>query len=139
MLDAQAWYARDLMLGCVRLPSVQAMQLGSEQWREKELAIETDADSYGFQSDYIEHLISMTDYPEIDVAAVNRIFLKWKADKKKDIMGYRDKVYRSVITGTQAVPHHTRWMQAMDDSLASYLQPSAPQRSSVRELRPTAR
>ena len=36
-------------------------------------------------------------------------------------MGYRDKSYRSVITGTAAVPHHTRWLQALDDSMDEYL------------------
>ncbi len=36
-------------------------------------------------------------------------------------MGYRDKCFRSLITGTLATPHHTPWLQALDDSLSAYL------------------
>jgi trimethylamine monooxygenase len=30
-------------------------------------------------------------------------------------------IHRSVITGTMATKHHTRWLNAMDDSLERYL------------------
>jgi trimethylamine monooxygenase len=36
-------------------------------------------------------------------------------------MGYRDKSYRSLMTGTQSPPHHTPWLEALDDSMAAYL------------------
>jgi len=36
-------------------------------------------------------------------------------------MGYRDKAFPSTITGGMAPVHHTPWMEAMDDSMASYL------------------
>ncbi|MNJ56120.1 hypothetical protein D3C77_516500 [compost metagenome] len=49
-------------------------------------------------------------------------------------MGYRDKSYRSVITGTAAVPHHTRWMQALDDSLVEYLRETSA-KGDVKTLR----
>ena len=35
-------------------------------------------------------------------------------------MGFRDNAYRSIMTGAVAV-HHTPWLTAMDDSMASYL------------------
>jgi trimethylamine monooxygenase len=38
-----------------------------------------------------------------------------------DIMGYRDKGFPSTLTGTMAPVHHTPWMQAMDDTMVSYL------------------
>jgi trimethylamine monooxygenase len=41
-------------------------------------------------------------------------------------MTFRDRSYRSLITGTQAPPHHTRWLEAMDDSLDAFLH--APER-----------
>ena len=41
--------------------------------------------------------------------------------KSEDILGYRDQTHRSVITGTMSEPHHTRWINAMDDSLERYL------------------
>ena len=52
---------------------------------------------------------------------VVEIFLAWKRDKKADIMGYRDRVYRSVMTGTLSAEHNTPWIQELDDSLERYL------------------
>ncbi len=37
-------------------------------------------------------------------------------------MGFRDNAYVSPMTGTLAPKHHTPWVEAMDDSLESYLQ-----------------
>ncbi|MEG1343760.1 MAG: NAD(P)/FAD-dependent oxidoreductase, partial [Pseudomonas sp.] len=134
LFDAQAWFARDYMLGRIKLPEQAAMQADSARWRDDEQALETTASMYEFQGRYIRHLIGQTDYPSFDIDAVNRIFLKWKSDKKQDIMGYRDKSYRSVITGTAAVPHHTRWLQAMDDSLTEYLRETSA-KGDVKTLR----
>lgn len=121
MFDAQAWYARDVMLGRIPLPSKEAMHQENQQWREEELTLETAQQMFEFQGKYIDQLIHATDYPSFDIAAVNKTFLDWKQDKYEDIMGYRDKCYPSLITGTMAAPHHTPWKDALDDSLACYL------------------
>lgn len=121
MFDAQAWYARDVMLGRIALPGRDAMHGENQQWREEELKLETAQQMFEFQGKYIEQLIHATDYPSFDIAAVNKTFLDWKQDKYEDIMGYRDKCYPSLITGTMATPHHTPWKDALDDSLESYL------------------
>ncbi|MFC3244159.1 hypothetical protein ACFOJ6_19670 [Gordonia humi] len=62
-----------------------------------------------------------------DLDAVVDTFLAWKKDKKTDILTYRDQAYRSVMTGTMAVVHHTAWIDELDDSRERYLssQPSA--------------
>ena len=39
----------------------------------------------------------------------------------ENILTYRDRAYPSVLTGTQAPPHHTVWMEALDDSLEAFL------------------
>ena len=49
------------------------------------------------------------------------IFISWTKDKQEDIMGYRDRCYRSVMTGTIAAKHHTPWMDELDDSIERYL------------------
>lgn len=36
-------------------------------------------------------------------------------------LDYRDMLHRSVVTGTMATKHHTRWLNAMDDSMERYL------------------
>ncbi|MES2869091.1 MAG: NAD(P)/FAD-dependent oxidoreductase [Pseudomonadota bacterium] len=127
LFDAQAWFVRDYISGRINLPAPAAMQADSARWRAEEDSLESTASMYEFQGRYIKHLIDQTDYPSFDIDAVNQIFLKWKMDKKRDIMGYRDKSYRSVITGTTAVPHHTRWLQALDDSMEEYLRETATQ------------
>lgn len=125
MFDAQAWYVRDVIMGKIQLPDRATMEQTNTDWRNKELQITSDAQAFTFQGNYIRRLIAKTDYPDLDTDAINQIFLKWKKDKKADIMGYRDKVYPSVLTGTMAEPHHTPWMEALDDSLQTYLAPSS--------------
>jgi trimethylamine monooxygenase len=39
MFDAQAWWARDVILGKIALPSLQEMRSASVPWEEKEAAI----------------------------------------------------------------------------------------------------
>jgi trimethylamine monooxygenase len=36
-------------------------------------------------------------------------------------MTYRDRSYPSTLTGTMAPVHHTKWLEALDDSLATFL------------------
>ena len=57
-----------------------------------------------------------------DIEAANQAFYEWKKHKKKGIMSFRDHGYVSPMTGTKAPPHHTAWVDALDDSLESYLQ-----------------
>jgi len=121
MFDAQAWYARDVMLGRIALPIKEEMRTDSLAWRAREEKLVTASDGYEFQGSYIESLVDKTDYPRIDIQGVNRTFLQWKRDKESDIMGFRDKSYRSVMTGTQSPLHHTSWLDALDDSMDAYL------------------
>ena len=126
MFDAQAWYARDLILGRAELPSPEERVAHMEEWLRRHEALEDDPAAVRFQADYIRDLIEATDYPMFDLDAVVEIFLAWKQDKKRDILTYRDKAHRSVMTGTMAVEHHTRWLDELDDSRERYLlhQPS---------------
>ncbi|WP_260485699.1 NAD(P)-binding domain-containing protein [Pseudomonas aeruginosa] len=121
MFDAQAWYARDVILGRIALPGLAAMQAEDLAWRQEEETLENAREMFEFQGEYIRQLIEATDYPSFDIAEVNRTFLQWKHDKYENIMGYRDKCHRSLITGTLATPHHTPWLDALDDSLEAYL------------------
>ncbi len=73
-----------------------------------------------------------------DIDRVVEIFLAWKRDKKDDIMGYRDRTYESVMTGTLAVVHHTPWLEELDDSLERYLDvdPDATETARIIEGQP---
>ena len=122
MFDAQAWYVRDVILGRIKLPKPDAMARNSKAWRKRELTLETPEDAIWFQGDYVKELIAATDYPSFDIEATNKTFMDWEHDKAADIMGYRNKAYRSLMTGTLSPVHHTPWLEAMDDSLETYLQ-----------------
>lgn len=125
MFDAQAWYARDVMTGAIELPTEEARQGDIDAWLERQAAlVDHDAEA-DFQTDYLRELIAATDYPPFDLDAVSALFKQWMQDKHDDILGYRDAVHRSVVTGTMAAKHHTRWINAMDDSLERYLSGSS--------------
>lgn len=121
MFDAQAWYVRDIILGRIALPTEAEMTQDSAQWRDREEALETDEEMIVFQGDYVKSLIEATDYPTFDIDGVNRTFLEWEHHKHDSIMTFRDKAYRSLMTGNMAPVHHTPWLDAMDDSLEAFL------------------
>ncbi len=121
MFDAQAWYSRDVILGKIELPSLSEMQTHTKKWHEKEQQLEDAKAMISFQGDYVQMLIDETDYPSFDVKGVNQTFVNWKNDKADDIMLYRDKSYPSLMTGSDSPPHHTKWLEAMDDSMKEYL------------------
>lgn len=122
MFDAQAWWARDVIMGKIAVPDKAAMMADVEDRVAREDAGENDYDAIWYQGDYIKELIAETDYPSFDVEGACQAFKQWKGHKKENIMGFRDNCYKSVITGTMAPVHHTKWSQAMDDSLETYLE-----------------
>ena len=121
MFDAQAWYARDYVLGQITLPESEVMKQHSQTWRAREEKLENDEQMIWFQGDYVQELIEETDYPSFDVEGVNKAFLEWEHHKHENIMTFRNKAYRSLMTGNMQPIHHTPWLEAMDDSMESYL------------------
>ncbi len=121
MFDAQAWYARDVVLGRIPLPDAAGMAADIAAWVAKEEQLEDAAQMIDFQTEYVRELIQATDYPRLDVDAVARMFKEWEHHKVENILTYRDRSHRSTLTGTLAPQHHTPWMQALDDSLETFL------------------
>ena len=122
MFDAQAWYVRDVILGLLAIPEDRAVL--EKDIADRVVAEDAGEDDYAaisYQGEYVKELIAETDYPSFDVDGANEAFFQWKKHKKKDIMGFRDNSYKSVITGSVAPPHHTLWRDELDDSLESYL------------------
>ena len=126
LADAQAWFARDVIMERLDLPGRADMVADSKVWVARDQALENASQEIDFQTDYVRDLMTYTDYPPFDLDKVAALFKEWKHDKQADILGYRDKSYRSTMTGTVAPPHHTPWMQAMDDSLEAFLADGAP-------------
>ncbi|MAD95159.1 MAG: potassium transporter [Rhodobacteraceae bacterium] len=122
MFDAQAWWARDVIMGRIKTPSKAEMQADVKDRIAREDALEDDYECIWYQGDYTLELIKETDYPTFDVEGACQAFKAWKGHKVADIMTFRDNAYKSVITGTMAPEHHTPWKDALDDSMGVYLQ-----------------
>ena len=122
MFDAQAWWARDVIMGRIAVPDRAAMVADVQDRIAREDAGEDDYNAIWYQGDYIKELIEETDYPTFDVEGACKAFKEWKGNKKKGIMTFRNHGHKSVLTGTMAPEHHTPWKDALDDSLEVYLQ-----------------
>ncbi|MCY4067483.1 MAG: NAD(P)/FAD-dependent oxidoreductase, partial [Rhodospirillaceae bacterium] len=121
MFDAQAWFVRDVIMDRIRVPDRDARAADVADREAREDALEDDYGAISYQGDYVKELIAETDYPSFDVDGANEAFFQWKKHKKQNIMTFRDNCYRSVMTGSMAPVHHTPWVEAMDDSMESYL------------------
>ncbi|MAC73781.1 MAG: potassium transporter [Marinovum sp.] len=123
MFDAQAWWARDVMMGKIEIPSDKAALMADVAEREtREEASDDTKYAIKYQGDYVKELVAETDYPNFDVDGACEAFYQWKNHKSVNIMTFRDNAYKSVITGTMAPIHHTPWKDALDDTLEVYLQ-----------------
>jgi trimethylamine monooxygenase len=124
MFDAQAWFARDIMMGRIAVPDAPSMQADGQAWADREAALADSHEAIEYQGAYVQSLVDLTDYPDLDVKGMNEAFFAWKQHKVENIMGFRDNSYKSLITGTMAPPHHTLWKDALDDSMETYLRPN---------------
>lgn len=76
-------------------------------------------DEIDFQTDYLADIVKESKYGyDIDTAEMFHAWEKFKAD---DILTYRNKSHSSKFTGTQSPMIRTPYMEAMDDSLESFL------------------
>src|SRR5690625_331259 len=132
MFDAQAWYVRDVILGKIELPDAAQQREHINEWLERFGKLDTAEAEIHFQAAYVKDLIEHTDYPMFDLDEVSNIFIAWSEHKREQIMHYRDRVYRSVMTGTMAAKHHTPWIRELDDSLERYL--SEPEQDEIAKL-----
>ena len=107
MFDAQAWFARDYMLGRINLPELKLRTDDINLWKAQELATETGEDHVDFQTDYIKDILSYTDYPFLNLDKVAEMFKSWLKDKEENILNYRDKIYTSVVDGMNVTNTHT--------------------------------
>ena len=121
MFDAQAWYARDAVLGRIVLPSITDQATDMLKWTAAEEQLGDPFQAIDFQTEYVRDLLGPTDYPRLDVDQCAKLFKEWEHHKVEGILTYRDRSYPSTLTGTMAPKHHTPWMKALDDSLEAFL------------------
>ena len=110
-----------MILGEIQPPGEGEMRADVAARIAAEDALEDDYGCIRYQGNYVRELIGETDYPSFDIDAADAAFIQWKNHKKKDMMTFRDNGYVSPMTGKLAPKHHTKWVDAMDDSMASFL------------------
>jgi trimethylamine monooxygenase len=121
MFDAEAWFARDVILGRIAVPAKVEMEADMAAWAAREAEADDAYKAIDFQAAYVKELADRTDYPDFDVASTVASFKAWKKDKQKSITGYRDKAFPSAVTGTMSPTHSVKWVEAMDDSVAAFM------------------
>ena len=123
MFDAQAWYTRDIIMGKIELPNASVLEEDPKIREEKEDALEDDYGCIRYQGDYIQELMSDTDYPNFNIEAANEAFFLWKKHKKKNIMTFRDQGgFVSPMDQSTSPAYKKAWKEELDDSLNTYLE-----------------
>ncbi len=77
MFDAQAWYARDYIMGKITMPLAEAMRQEFAIWHAREEKLNSEEDEINFQADYIDDLVKVTDYPIFDLQKYAQLFIDW--------------------------------------------------------------
>jgi trimethylamine monooxygenase len=121
MFDCQAWFARDVMMGKIKIPNEIEIENDINKWVSMEEKLEDPDQMIDFQTEYTKELHSLSDYPKIDFELIRKHFKEWEHHKVEDIMTYRNKSFSSPVTGSTGPVHHTPWEEAMDDSLKTFL------------------
>ena len=120
--NIQAWYARDFILGKITLPlTKEEMMSDMELWQEKARTVRTLVEYLDFFRDYVLNLLDATEYSRFDLNAMVDIYLEHLKFRVKNIIIWRDKTYRSVLTNTMAKQHHTPWLNEMDDTIENFI------------------
>ncbi len=122
MFDCQAWFARDIIMDKIKMPSDEMINEDINKWVAQEEVLEDPIQMIDFQTEYTKDLYSKSDYPAIDFELIRKHFKDWEHHKEEDIMTYRNNSFSSAVTGTIAPVHHTPWFEAMDDSMKVFME-----------------
>ena len=121
MFDVQAWYVRDVIMNKIKIPLSEEISKDIHYWVSKEEKLENPLQMIDFQTEYTVDLSKSVDYPKIDFELIRKHFYQWEHDKEENIINYRNKSFSSAVTGTSAPIHHTNWIDAMDDSMDTFM------------------
>ena len=121
MFDAQAWYVRDIVMGRINVPGRDARVADVKERIAREDASKGQYELIRYQTDYVKELIANTDYPNVDVEWFSQLLYDTRTTVEKDITTYRNNCYKSVVTDTMSLTHHTPWKDDFDDSMEGYL------------------
>ena len=85
----------------------------------REIGLKDCNEQIDFQRDFTEDVAKDADYGcSLDVAA---LFHTWEGHKYDNILTYRDQSFASIFSGKPTPVHHSSFMEALDDSMETYL------------------
>jgi len=121
MFDIVGLWLTKHLIGEITLPDHETMD---KQWRPWVFRNQKLADCHeeiNFQTDYVMDLVKECgkDYPyNLDVGD---IFHAWEHHKDEDVLTYRDQSFPSKFTGTPSPIHLRSFMEALDDTLETFM------------------
>ena len=122
MFEAQAWYARDVILGKIELPDKEGMKKDSKLWIDKENSLPTEESTIDFQSEQAQMYVDATGYG-LNVTIAQKNFHDFVANKKIDIMKFRDLSHIDPKSGKPSPsPTNGTWMDRLDDSTKTFVE-----------------
>ena len=105
----------------ISLPTAEEISNDINKWVDLEEKLNDPIQMIDFQTEYTKDLATAVDYPAIDFELIRKHFYKWEHDKEYDILNYRNKSFTSAVTGTKAPVHHTNLLEAMDDTMETFM------------------
>lgn len=121
MFDAQAHYIRDYIMGKITIPNASERQKDIKAWYNRGQETKDCYDDIDFQTEYVKDLMKYSDYPKFNIDLVVENFYEWEKNKVENILTYREKCFRSPVTGDMGPIHHTPWMKALNDTLEEFM------------------
>mmetsp|Transcript_32943 Transcript_32943/g.95076 ORF Transcript_32943/g.95076 Transcript_32943/m.95076 type:complete len:389 (-) Transcript_32943:624-1790(-) len=120
MIDVQAHYARDIVVGRIKVPSAAEQEKDIQTWLQKKATEIKDANSFmSFQFAYVADLVSsLPDYPSTPakVWEQGEQLRAWYADKISHCLAdMRNHTYTSVHTGLQGKKPPVMWQDDFTD------------------------
>jgi len=126
VFEIQSWYARDVILGRIKMPeSREVRQQSNEAWREKLSKLPNEISTIRYQGAWIKDLLQEIDYFGgsfgIDQALDTREeFVNNKVNVT--IMGYRDFAHTDPVTKQRNPKLNATWMDIKDDSMEAFFE-----------------
>ncbi len=74
MFDCQAWYARDVIMGKIKLPSDTEIEADIKKWVAEEEGLQDPLQMIDFQTEYTKELHAASDYPATDFELIRKHF-----------------------------------------------------------------
>jgi trimethylamine monooxygenase len=123
MADAQAYYARDVIMGRLTLPPAEARAADLAPWLAEDEVAKTTEQQAVLQARYLADLFASTDYPPLDLAALVALFVDTEVERERDILHYRDITLISPFSGTRAADPPRPWLENFEQADDDLLEP----------------